>query len=93
MVVFLQDRAPHVAKDLLWEPDMPGPLPLLPPGPGKELGLGAPPELLPLTAASPAPCCFLLPSRVLGTSRHGDAWFHFSPFPASLFPQIPGTPA
>nr|XP_020752311.1 TATA box-binding protein-associated factor RNA polymerase I subunit C [Odocoileus virginianus texanus] len=28
-----QDRAPHVAKDLLWEPDMPGPLPLLPPGP------------------------------------------------------------
>nr|XP_014335896.1 PREDICTED: TATA box-binding protein-associated factor RNA polymerase I subunit C [Bos mutus] len=28
-----QDSAPHVAKALLWEPDMPGPLPLLPPGP------------------------------------------------------------
>ncbi|XP_043754108.1 TATA box-binding protein-associated factor RNA polymerase I subunit C isoform X1 [Cervus elaphus] len=28
-----QDRAPPVAKDLLWEPDTPGPLPLLPPGP------------------------------------------------------------
>lgn len=55
VVVFPQDSAPHVAKALLWEPDMPGPLPLLPPGPGKELGLGAPscshslllPQLLP----------------------------------------------
>lgn len=28
-----QDSAPHVAKALLWEPDTPGPLPLLPPGP------------------------------------------------------------
>ncbi|XP_024591536.1 TATA box-binding protein-associated factor RNA polymerase I subunit C isoform X3 [Neophocaena asiaeorientalis asiaeorientalis] len=28
-----QNTAPHVAKVLLWEPDTPGPLPLLPPGP------------------------------------------------------------
>ncbi|KAB0406812.1 hypothetical protein E2I00_012386, partial [Balaenoptera physalus] len=28
-----ENAAPHVAKGLLWEPDTPGPLPLLPPGP------------------------------------------------------------
>ncbi|XP_024591535.1 TATA box-binding protein-associated factor RNA polymerase I subunit C isoform X2 [Neophocaena asiaeorientalis asiaeorientalis] len=28
-----ENTAPHVAKVLLWEPDTPGPLPLLPPGP------------------------------------------------------------
>ncbi|XP_029064924.1 TATA box-binding protein-associated factor RNA polymerase I subunit C isoform X2 [Monodon monoceros] len=28
-----ENTAPHVAKGLLWEPDTPGPLPLLPPGP------------------------------------------------------------
>lgn len=32
-----QDAAPHLAKALLWEPAMPGPLPLLPPCPGKGL--------------------------------------------------------
>lgn len=37
VVVFPQDGAPRVAKRLLWELDAPGPLPLLPPGPGKDL--------------------------------------------------------
>lgn len=38
MVAFPQNGAPHLAKGLLWEPDTPGPLPLLPPGPGKDVG-------------------------------------------------------
>lgn len=38
VVVFPQNGVPHVAKGLLWEPETPGPLPLLPPGPGKGLG-------------------------------------------------------
>lgn len=38
VVVFPQNGTSHSAEGLLWEPDTPGPLPLLPPGPGKGFG-------------------------------------------------------
>lgn len=37
VVCSLQNAIPRLAKDLLWEPLAPGPLPLMPPGPGKAL--------------------------------------------------------
>lgn len=54
-VLFPQSGLPHLAKGLLWEPETPGPLPLLPPGPGKGPGPRATSQAVPLVASLPYP--------------------------------------
>lgn len=54
-VLFPQSGVPHLAKDLLWEPETPGPLPLLHPGPGKGSGPRAASQAAPLVASLPYP--------------------------------------
>lgn len=70
---FPQNRVLPLAKGLFWEPDTPGPLPVLPPGPGK----GLDPQ-------GPLPTCCLIAS--VPQSTHPET---FPPPANALHPQAP----
>ena len=75
VVVFPQDGAPRVAKRLLWELDAPGPLPLLPPGPGKDLQAWGP---------------WLFAVGVAPHPRGGSPWLHLARWEHSVWGESSG---
>lgn len=90
-----QNGVSCVAAAPLWEPETPGPLPLLLPGPGKCLRPwgSVPSSSVPLPPPTPAHRPSLSLLMTPGRPGHPGP-FRFlrrTPFPASLFPQIPGT--